>query len=132
MSRGTDPAARPVGPQRVRGVEVLAFLCELAMLVLLVIAGCRLGSSTLTRTVLAIVLPLVAAVIWAVLLAPTSPRRLPTPSRIAVQVAIFTATGALVAASGLVLAGTVFAAVAIVAFCLSAIPANAGQQGSVK
>lgn len=96
-----DPAARPhprdtsghVGP-----LDALAFLLELTMLTVLALTGAAVGESTPVRIVAGIALPTVAAGIWSVWMAPTSAHRLPNPRRLAVQVALFAATGVLAAA----------------------------------
>lgn len=77
---------------RVGPLEAVSFLCELSMLVLLALAGAAASESLLGKVVLAVVLPAVAAGVWAVWMAPTSNRRLPNPARLYVQVALFAVT----------------------------------------
>ncbi|MFE3290280.1 YrdB family protein [Rhodococcus sp. NPDC059234] len=79
---------------RVGALDVVAFLCELAMLTLLVLAGAESTESLLWRVVAAIALPVVAAAIWSVWMAPTSRRRLRNPIRLYAQLALFAVTGA--------------------------------------
>jgi hypothetical protein len=50
--------------------DVVAFVVELAVLVLLGVAGARLGSTTVTAVLLAVLLPLAAALLWALFAAP--------------------------------------------------------------
>jgi hypothetical protein len=79
---------------RVGALDVVAFLCELAMLTLLALAGAESAESLPWRVVAAIALPAVAAGIWAVWMAPTSARRLRNPARLYTQIALFAVTGA--------------------------------------
>ena len=105
---------------------MVSFLCELAMFGTLCVAGSGLGSSTAGHVALAIVLPLAAAAIWAVWMAPTSRRRLADPARLVAQIALFVTTGVLAALADRVVLGIVFAVVTIVVFAMtSALGADA-------
>ncbi|MBV6762340.1 MULTISPECIES: YrdB family protein [Rhodococcus] len=104
------------GAQRVGVLDVVAFACEIAMLVLLAVAGWSLANSTVVQVVLAALLPVAAAVIWGVAMAPKSSRRLPNPARLVAQTALFAVTGALVAFAGHPWWGLVFAVVATATF----------------
>jgi hypothetical protein len=97
-------------------VAVAEFFCEIAMLVLLVIGGWGLGSGGLLGIALAVLYPAIALLIWAVWLAPRSDDRLDDPWRLIVQVALFAATGAVVALAGHVTTGVLFALIAVAAF----------------
>lgn len=97
-------------------LEALAFLTELVLLGLLSWAGVLLGGSTLTEVVAAVGLPLAAAVIWSVWMAPTSARRLADPGRLVAQIALFTASGAVLAAAGRWPVGLAFAVAASAIF----------------
>jgi hypothetical protein len=120
VTRVSDPETRESMPGGLRGmVLVVAFLCELAMLVTLCVAGTGLGSSTGGHVALAVVLPVVAAVIWSVWMAPSSRRRLADPARLIAQIALFGLTGVLAAVAGRVAWGVAFAVVAIVVFVLT-------------
>jgi hypothetical protein len=90
----TELGERP--QEKVGPLELVAFLCELAMLGLLVAAGIAVTDSLLGRVVLAIALPAAAAWIWSVWMAPTSRRRLTNPSRLYAQAALFAAVGLIV------------------------------------
>ena len=68
MSR---PGARPV-----HSTDVLVFIVELARLAVLATAGARLGSQA-TAITLAVILPLVAAIMRGLYLPPRASRRLP-------------------------------------------------------
>jgi hypothetical protein len=76
------------------------FLLEVAALVALGYSGWVLGPSTPVSVVLLVVLPLAGAVVWGRWVAPKSSRRLPDPTRLAVELAVFGA-----AALGLATAG---------------------------
>lgn len=59
--------------------EAGVLLAELALLAALVVVGARLGSTGPAGIVLAVILPLGAAVFWGFLLAPKAKRRLRGP-----------------------------------------------------
>ncbi|MFC7448580.1 DUF2568 domain-containing protein [Rhodococcus daqingensis] len=82
--------------EKVGPLELTAFLCELAMLGLLVLAGIAVMDSLLGRVLVAIALPAAAAWIWSVWMAPTSRRRLTNPSRLYAQVVLFAVVGLIV------------------------------------
>ena len=110
----TELGERP--QEKVGPLELIAFLCELAMLVLLAMAGVAAMDSLLGRVLAAVALPTAAAGIWAVWMAPTSRRRLANPSRLYAQVALFAVVGTTV---GLFLGwpvGAVFFVVSAVVF----------------
>ncbi|MGF0115364.1 DUF2568 domain-containing protein [Promicromonospora sp. Marseille-Q5078] len=120
-----DPT-RPTPPGAVGPADLLAFLCELALLALLAVAGWRLGSGTgggaagvVAGLVLLLALPAVAVTVWGRWLARTTAHRLPQPWRLTVQVVLFAAAGALAAAAGLPWWGLGVTAVGVVAFVLT-------------
>ena len=82
----------------------LRFLLELCLLAALAIAGARLADGVL-GLVLAVGLPVLAAVTWGAWIAPKAQRRLRDPARLALEVVLFAlGAGALIAA-GLAAAG---------------------------
>ena len=106
--------AQPAGSRI--AVDLLAFGCELAMLVLLAFAGWGLGNGGLMGIALAVLYPALVIVIWSFWVAPKAARRLADPWRLLVQVALFGATGvALGLADHLVLA-IVFPVIASLTF----------------
>jgi hypothetical protein len=123
MTGRTDDPPRAPGAPQVGPADVLAFLCELALLALLAVAGWRLGASTALGTplavVLALALPGVVVMVWGRWLARTAERRLPQPWRLDVQIALFVAAGLLIAGVGLVWWGVGLALVGTTAFALT-------------
>jgi hypothetical protein len=95
--------------------DLVAFLCELAMLALLVAAGHGLANGW-RGWALGIFLALVAIGIWSQWMAPTSARRLENPRRYVVQVMLFLTVGLYAAAGGLTWWGIGFAVAAIATF----------------
>ena len=81
--------------------DVVAFLVEIAVLILLAWAGAQVDGPTVVRVALAVALPLVAAVMWGLFAAPRAPIR-SVPLQRATMVLFL---GAGVAAGYLVLPG---------------------------
>ncbi|MFJ1762243.1 YrdB family protein [Amycolatopsis sp. NPDC088138] len=94
-------------------VLTVRFLTELALLGGLALAGTQLGGGLALAIVDAILLPVVAAAIWGLFIAPRAPRRLPEPARFLVEFALFAATGVVLALVGWVVAGIVLAVAGI-------------------
>jgi hypothetical protein len=67
----------------------LAFLLEVAMLAAYAYWGFQAGSSTIMKVVLGIGIPLGVAVIWGLLMAPRSPRRLQGVAYLALKIVLF-------------------------------------------
>lgn len=108
-------------PQQATGpLDAAAFLLELTMLTVLALVGAAGGESTPTRMAAAVALPVIAAGIWAVWMAPASARRLPNPRRLAVQVVLFAVTGVLASAFLSPWVGGVFFVAATVVFAVLA------------
>jgi hypothetical protein len=101
--------------QSIGAGDLVAFLCELAMLALLVAAGHGMVSGW-RGWALGVFLAFVAIGIWAQWMAPRSARRLPNPTRLIVQVMLFLTVGLYAAAGGLPWWGIGFAVIAIAAF----------------
>jgi hypothetical protein len=95
--------------------DLLAFVCELLMLVLLVAAGHGLANGW-HGWALGIFLAFVAIGIWSQWMAPRSARRLENPRRYVVQVMLFLTIALYAAAGGLIWWGIAFAIVAIATF----------------
>jgi len=107
---------------RVGVIGALAFLCELAMIALLAVAGWRLGTSTWASIGLAVAFDAVAIGIWARWMAPTSAHRLRRGPRLAAQAALFVAVGAVCVFAGLTAWGVAFAVVATGVFAAAREP----------
>jgi hypothetical protein len=94
--------------------EVLAFGCETAMLLSLGVVGWLGADGVLPRILLMIAMPGLAVAIWAVWMAPRSPRRLKTPWLSIAQIALFALTGAALATVGHAWWGIAIATISIV------------------
>jgi hypothetical protein len=105
----------PQKPTDLGPLDAVAFLCEVAMVVILVLAGHGFVDGWRGWAV-GVFLALVAIGIWAQWMAPTSVRRLELPTRLVVQIMLFLTTALYAAAGGLLWPGLVFAVVAIVVF----------------
>jgi hypothetical protein len=97
-------------------LDFVAFVSELVMLALLAVAGWRLPDTTWARVVVAIALPLAAAVVWGFWMAPNSPSRLANPLRVVAQAAIFVVTALVCASAGMLWVGIAFAIVSVGVF----------------
>lgn len=85
------------------------------MLVALGWVGGEIGSSWVVSVPLAIAFPLVAAVVWGMVIAPKAPRRLTDPAKLLVELVLFSA-----AVVGLAVVGhPVLAAVLAVVFAVN-------------
>lgn len=107
-------------------VLTFRFLTELAMLAGLAVAGARLGDGVVFGVVNAVLLPLVAAVVWGVFIGPRARRRLPEPARLVVELVLFTVTGVVLALSDRLVVGIVIAVAGIAFAILTRIYAKDG------
>ncbi|HEX8995318.1 MAG TPA: YrdB family protein [Ktedonobacterales bacterium] len=82
------------------GNLALAFLLELCMLVALVAWGLHAGSGTGAKILLGVGAPLVAAVVWGVLMAPRAAVRLPRAIHLALYIVIFGVAALALASAG--------------------------------
>jgi hypothetical protein len=94
-------------------VLVVRFLVELTMLAGLAVAGAGLVEGA-AGWALAIALPLVAVLVWWAFVAPKAWRPVPLAVRVAIELALFGATTALLVAVDRAGWGIAFAAVAVV------------------
>ncbi len=104
--------------ERVRFIDMVAFVCEVATFVLLVVAVNALidgGRSWLISIPVAIAL----ALVWARWIAPTAERRLDDPHRYFAQAAIFLAVGAAAVIAGLLWWAVVCTVASLAAFALT-------------
>lgn len=110
----TSPRSEP----QIGFADMVAFACELAMFVVVIVAVNHLvdgGRSWL----IGIAAALAIAVVWARWMAPSSEHRLEDPARYIAQAVLFIAVGALAAVSGLLWVGVGFTVVSLAAFALS-------------
>lgn len=96
-------------------LEAVAFLCECAMVIVLVLAGHGFADGFLGWGI-GVFLAFVSIGIWAQWMAPMSPRRLENPLRVVVQVALFVVVALYAAAGGLWVLGLLFAVVSSAVF----------------
>jgi hypothetical protein len=94
--------------------EALRLLLEFCALVALGYWGFRTGQTFLTKRLLGFGVPLLAAVVWGVLVAPNAASRLDDPLRLVLELLIFgTAASALIALDRTTLAAVFAAAVVL-------------------
>lgn len=93
------PVGTPPNAADVRAPDVVAFLGEVVLLGMLIIAGAHLGHGILA-VLLAIGLPTVLAALWGRWLAPRASRRLPYPQRLATKLGLVAAAAVLLTVSG--------------------------------
>jgi Protein of unknown function (DUF2568) len=94
----------------VLGVRLLT---EFALLAVLALVGANATSGLAARIALAVLLPLAAAAIWGIGIAPRARRRWPDPWRIGAEIVLFLAAAAGLAAEGSVVAAVAFAVITI-------------------
>jgi len=115
---------------QLRGIAGLVltcrFLTELALLAGLAVAGALLGDGVVFSIVDAVLLPLVAAALWGVFIAPRARRRLPEPARLIVEIALFAGAGVVLVLLDWVVAGIAVAACGIAFAILTRIFAKDG------
>lgn len=92
----------------------LAFLLELGMLAAFAYWGFHTGSTVLTRLLLGVGVPLAAAVIWWLFMAPKATRRLQGTAYLVVKVILFGLAATALAEAGLVVLAIVFAVLFVV------------------
>ena len=109
MERDRNPRAVP-GPEDLRGLRGVTltarFLCELAMLAALAFWGYVVGDGV-WAWLLGILAPVVAAVIWGTFVAPRAKLPVPAPVRVAIELVLYGAAAAGLAAAGQPLAAVV-------------------------
>ncbi|MGW4478237.1 YrdB family protein [Rhodococcus triatomae] len=97
--RSHDGTSDATGNAAVTGLlYAAAFLLELTMLTVLALSGAAVGDGLVVRAAVGIALPVAAAAVWAVWMAPTSTHRLANPGRLVAQVGLFAVTGLLASA----------------------------------
>jgi hypothetical protein len=107
-----DPPA--VGPW-----AVLVFVCELAMLAGLAVAGFRLAPAGPMAYALMVALPIAVAVIWGLLLAPRSAKGLRGRAATVGKSIVFVIAGVLLALTGLWPWGLALVVVAVLALVMA-------------
>jgi len=107
----TDDLRRPGAA--IYALITVRFLLELALWSSFTVSFVRLVGGPL-GWVLGLLLTTVVTTLWAVLLSPRRPVRLPVAARVAIELGLFVAATVLLVASGLVVAGTVLLLVELV------------------
>ena len=97
------------------------FLLELCMLAALAYWGYQTGSSLAMKLVLALGAPLIAAVVWGLFIAPRATRRLADPARLLLELVLWAAATAALAAAGQPTLAVIFAVVVAVNLVLGAV-----------
>jgi hypothetical protein len=98
-------------------LAVVRFVSELVLLGGLAFVGWQLETTTLVSLSLAVLLPVLAAAVWGMLVAPRATRRLDDPWRLGVEIVLFAA-----AAVGLVWVGSWWVAVLLLALYVVGTP----------
>ena len=110
-----------------RGVVLtVRFLTELALLGGLALAGAQLGSGLALAIVDAVLLPVAAAALWGLFVAPRARRRLPEPARFLLEFALFAVTGVVLVLLGWPVTGIVVAVAGIGIAALTRVVAKDG------
>jgi hypothetical protein len=94
--------------------EALAFLLEVSALAALAHWGYSTGTGETTKIALAIVAPLLAALVWGIFAAPKATVTLPVAGQLAVKALVFGAAVAALIASGTRALAAVYGALVIV------------------
>lgn len=105
----------PEKPEDVGPLDAVALVCEIAMVVLLVLAGHGFAGGWQGWAVGAF-LAFVAVGIWLQWMAPNSIRRLENPTRLTVQIMLFITVALYAAAGGLLWYGLAFAVISSAVF----------------
>lgn len=112
-------SASPVGSdQALTLLDAVVFLTELLLLAVFAVAGARLANSVVTSVLLAVVLPVAAAVSWGLLLAPRAARRLRHPVRLIAKVFLVALAATLLGVTGAVVWAIAFGVVAASVFAI--------------
>jgi Protein of unknown function (DUF2568) len=107
-------------------VLTVRFLTELVLLAGLAVAGAHLGGGVVPAIVDAVLLPVAAAALWGLFVAPRARRRLPEPARFLLEFALFGVTGVVLVLLGLPVTGIVVAVAGIGIAALTRVVAKDG------
>jgi hypothetical protein len=105
-------------------LDLLVFLTELLLLAVLAVAGARLGDGIVASILLAVGLPVAAAVLWGLLLAPRAAHRLRHPGRLMVKVALVAIAATLLGVTDAVAWAIIFGAFAASVLALGELTTN--------
>src|SRR5690348_7304430 len=107
-------------------LDLVVFLTELLLLGVLAVAGARLGSGVVASVLLAVALPVAAAVLWGLLLAPHAARRLHHPQRLVVKIALVAVAATLLGVTGAVVWAIIFGVVVAGVFAIGELTTTPG------
>ncbi|MDX3188438.1 YrdB family protein [Streptomyces sp. MN03-5084-2B] len=107
-------------------VLTVRFLTELALLGGLALAGTQLGGGVALAVVDAVLLPVAAAALWGLFIAPRARRRLPEPARFLLEFALFGVAGVVLGLVGWLVVGLVVALAGIGVAALTRVVAKDG------
>jgi hypothetical protein len=110
-ARAQDPLTGG-GPGRAL-VLTARFGTELALLAVLAVAGASVSAPVAVRVVLAVTGPVVAAVLWGMVISPKARWRPSDPLRIAIEIVLFLVAAVLLALAGYAVLAVIFAVAAI-------------------
>lgn len=94
------------------------FLIELGALAGFAYWGWQTGTSVAIQILLAVVTPLLAALIWGRFIAPKAPHRLEDPLRVGIEIVFFGAATAALVSAGVPTSGAIFGIAAAVSLIL--------------
>jgi hypothetical protein len=98
----------------VRGlVLTVRFGTELALLAALAVAGAQAAAPVAVRVILAVTGPVLAAVLWGLIIGPKARWRPSDPLRITIEIVLFLVAAALLALAGYAIWAVIFAVAAI-------------------
>jgi hypothetical protein len=96
------------------GNFALAFVLELAVLAALVLWGFTIDASVAARWVAGVTMPMLALTVWAIWLAPRSPRRLEMPWLMVVKLVVFALASLALTMAGYLIWGALLVVLAVV------------------
>jgi zinc transporter ZupT len=94
-------------------VLTVRFGTELALLAVLAVAGASAPAPLAVRVILAVAGPVLAAVLWGMMIGPRARRRPSDPLRITIEIVLFLVAAALLALAGYAFWAVIFAVAAI-------------------
>ena len=94
--------------------QLIAFLLELGLFFIVGFWGFQQGQTTITQYAFAVVLPLIAIVLWGIFAAPKSSNRLAFPVRLIFEMGLFTLASVLLYTTGNTTSAISFGLIALI------------------